>query len=130
MGWGSSSRCSNCDDYKEYTFGMGLNSGDIMDYLDRFPLGIHNKILDICLKYDFEETNFSYQLFECSHCDTAHTRLGFKIVYNQGKTYGGDYRCSECRRRLQIASKEIESYKCRKCGLYELKEKPDDYLWD
>ncbi len=129
MGSGYSTQCSNCEDDKEYTFGVGMSFGSLMNIIESFPVGVQNKILDLQSKYIFEETDYSYELFECSHCDTAHTRLNLKIQYDNGKINEPIYRCYECKRKLRLTTRELETFKCRKCGSYSLK-KLMEILWD
>lgn len=129
MGDGCSTQCSNCKDEKDYTFGVGMSFIDLMSIITSFPKGVQNKILDLQSKYIFEETDYSYELFECTHCDTAHSRLNLKIQYDNGKIYEPNYRCYECKQKLRLTARKLETFKCRKCVSYSLKVF-NDYLWD
>jgi len=129
MGSGIAAECTNCGDHKDYTFGGGRMFGDLSNNFDLYSVGVRKKISDLESNYTFEETDYSYELFECLHCDTAHTRLTLKILYDDGKIYEPSFRCYECKRGLRLATRAPETYKCRNCGSYSLKESYV-YTWD
>ena len=132
MGGGTNTQCSKCNDEKEYNLGAGMMFGDLNNLMHSFSRSVQKIIHNLQLKYEFEDTDLSHELFECNHCDTVHSRLNLRIQYNNGAVYKPTYKCYECKGRLKLATKNIESYKCRKCGSYELKENPSGllYLWD
>ena len=130
MGNSCVTQCANCEDHKDYQFGVGMMFSSLPNIIELFPLGVQKKIIDLESKYTFEATDYSFELFECSHCDTSHSRLSLKIQYDNGKTYEPNYRCYECKRKLKLSNRDIESFKCRKCGSYSLKELPNSLMWD
>ena len=130
MGSSVVSHCSECDDYKEYTLGVGMMFSELGNIIDLFSPTVQSKITALQCENSIENADFSYELFECSHCDTAHSRLHLEIAYNDDKIFTASYRCYECKGPLKRTEREIESFKCRKCGNSTLKKLPGGYLWD
>ena len=130
MGSGVVSHCSHCNDYKEYTLGVGMMFSELENIIDLFSPRTRSNISNLQNENVIQNTDFSYELFECSHCDTVHSRLNLEITYDQNKIYAASYRCYECKRALKRTKKEIESFKCRNCGNRTLKEFSGGYMWD
>ena len=130
MGSGVVNHCSECDDYKEYTLGVGMMFSELGNIIHLFSPTVKRQITTLQCEKSIENTDFSYELFECSHCDSVHSRLNLEIAYNDDKVFTASYRCYECTRILKITEREIETFKCRKCGNRTLKELPGGYLWD
>ena len=130
MGSGVVSHCSHCDDYKEYTLGVGMMFSELENIIDLFSQKTRSKISDLKNENVIQNTDFSYELFECSQCDTVHSRLNLEITYDENKVYAASYRCYECKGALRRTEKEIESFKCRNCGNRTLKEFSGGYMWD
>jgi len=122
--------CSDCSDEKEYILGIGFLFSDIMNVLDQIPKGAQKKIHEIFSLYTVKYSEFSYKLFECKCCDTAHTRLHVFVQYDKGRSYSPTYRCSDCRRKLVRSKRKLSTFKCRKCGSYGLQKRRHDLLWD
>ena len=122
--------CSYCGDVKEYKLGIGFRFSDLFNVLDEIPKAARSKIHKIFFLYEVKKSEFSYELFECVHCDTAHTRLHVTVIFDKGKSYSPNYRCSDCRRKLQKSKRKLSTFKCRSCGLYELQKHGHDLLWD
>ena len=114
-----------CGDVR-YTLGS-FRFSDLFNVLDETPKAARSKIHKIFSLYEVEKSEFSYELFECVHCDTAHTRLHVIVIFDKGKTYSPNYRCSDCRRKLQKSKRKLSTFKCRSCGLYE--KHGHDLLW-
>lgn len=131
MGSGKATRCENCGDGQVYYLGVGFAFSDVFNLIDQFPLGAQKMIKNISSFFQIECQDMSYEIFECRHCDTSHSRLHLSIKYNSGMVYMPAYRCSECRRKLSKSTKRLDSYKCRRCGKYSLKHsKTKTILWD
>ena len=130
MGDAEFTRCSNCKDEQQYLLGIGFLFSDVFNIIDHFPKGVKRKIFEITALYVIEDIDFSYQIFECKHCDTAHTRLGLSIEYDHGKLYMPRYKCSECKRTLKHCNRQLQTFKCRKCKQYQLKKMEVAFNWD
>ena len=122
--------CSYCRDEKEYILCIGLRFSNLMNVLDELPKAVQSKIREIFSLYEVEKSEFSYELFECVHYDTAHTRLHVIVTFDKGKSYSPNYRCSDCRYKLQKSVRKLSTFKCRNCGLYKLQKYGNDLLWD
>ena len=122
--------CSDCSDEKEYILGIGRLFSNIMNVLDRIPKGAQKKIHEIFSLDTVKDSEFSYKLFECKYCDTAHTRLHIFVRYDKGRSYSPIYRCSDCRRKLVRSNRNLSTFKCRNCGSYGLQKRGHDRLWD
>ena len=129
MGRGIVTECTTCHNQESYTFGIGMEFWDLDNIITSFPYGVRKKIKELEKQYAFEGVSYSYGLFECTHCDTAHSRLSLEIKYAGGLVYKPQYKCYECKRNLKPSSRKVDSFKCRKCRSYELKE-TGDLMWD
>ena len=122
--------CSNCGDHKDYRLGVGMTFGHLDNILELFNPSIQNKVIELQENYKLEQTDFSYELFECKKCDTPHSRLHLEIIYDKDKVYRPSYKCFECKQTLKRTKRKIESFKCRKCNSYSLKQACDGLMWD
>lgn len=129
MGDGVVIVCSNCDDHQEYLLGVSYKWLKIEDIIDRFSPAVQRNIKNLQRDKPIEYIYYGYEIFECVHCDTAHSRLHVQIQYCGDKIYKASYRCSECRRMLTKTYKQIENFKCRKCNLRSLKELVEFRWW-
>ena len=130
MGSSIMTECSNCGDQKDYTFGVGMMFGHLDNILELFTPSIQSKVAELKKNSNFNQTDYSYELFECRHCDTAHSRLNLEITYDKNKVYRPSYKCYECKRSLKRTNRKIKSFKCRKCAYYGLKQIYGESLWD
>ena len=131
MGSGKAITCESCGDKKMYYLGVGFAFSNVFNIIDQFPLGAQKKIKYISSFFQIERQDMSYEVFECRVCDTSHSRIHLSIKYNNGMVYNPLYRCPECRRKLFKSKRQLQNYKCRRCGKYSLKNSKTKFIiWD
>ena len=129
MGTGISTECRKCQNQETHLFGIGMIYSDLSNIISFFTPGVQKKVLELEGQHRFEEVDYSHDLFECIHCDTAHSRLSLEIKYSGSLVYKPQFKCYECKRKLKPTNRDVGSFKCRKCCSYDLVE--TNYInWD
>ncbi|PAT01263.1 hypothetical protein CI105_07340 [Candidatus Izimaplasma bacterium ZiA1] len=75
-----------------------------------------------------------YNIYECSKCNTLHSRLEYQISYNRNDTYIKNQVCSKCNSILiklpEDKSIDFTQYNCKKCNDKTIDELFSFTMWD
>ena len=123
-------RCECCGHTRGFSIGVGMMYGDINSIIKRvLHSSVKKQVIEMTELDNISSFECSEEVYECESCDTLHNRTYFKMEYGDREVYETFFRCGQCRKSLRKATKQVDKYRCIKCGEYSLL-KFLEILWD